>query len=169
MSRLTNALDHAAFVSTAPRRTVPALYGRSALAVAVALAIVVAFVAGHEAASTRAVEIAGPELTRLLRFMAVLKGVCAAGAVSLVWWRSGYPATLPAATSYVAACLLMAAAPGLIWSMSHVALGAVLFHAGLALLLVVCWTDRASTEDLLAGLGAGRARRGPKRPPISAA
>ncbi len=168
MSRLTNTLDHAAFVSTAPRRTAPALYGRSALAVAVALAVAAAFVAGHDAASARAVVIAGPELTRLLRFMAVLKGVCAAGAVALVWWRSGYPATLRVTMSYVAACLLMAAGPGLIWSMAHVALGAVLFHAGLALLLLVCWTDRASTEDLLAGLGAPRARHGPKVPPISA-
>ena len=148
MSRLTNAFDHAAFVSTAPRRAGSAPLWRGILAASVGLAIAVAFLAGQDAASVRAVESAGPELTRLLRFMAAVKAVLAIGGIALVWWRSAYPATRRAMLAYVAACLSMAVAPGLIWSVAHVALGAILFHAGLALLLLVCWTDGASTQDL---------------------
>ena len=151
MSCLTNALDHAAFVSTAPRRAGSAPYWRGVLALSVVLAVAVAFVAAQDATSARAVESAGPELTRLLRFMAVVKAVLAAGAIGLVWWRSAHPATRRAMLGYVAACFLMAVAPGLIWSMGHVAMGAILFHAGLALLLLVCWTDNASTQDLFGG------------------
>ena len=89
--------------------------------------------------------------------MAIVKAALAAGAVALVWWRSAYPASRRAMLAYVAACLLMAAAPGLIWSMAHVILGAVLFHAGLALLLLVCWTDGASTQHLFRGSSGRRA------------
>ena len=168
MSRLTNALDHAAFVSIAPQRTASAAYWRSFLAVAVVLAVAAAFAVGQDAASASAVEVAGPDLTRLLRFMAVVKASLAAGAVGLVWWRSGYPATLRSMLSYAVACLLMAAAPGLIWSMAHVALAAVMFHAGLALLLLVCWTDRGSARDLIRERGQSSARRIPGKLPISA-
>ncbi|MDQ2802819.1 MAG: hypothetical protein M3Y41_09090, partial [Pseudomonadota bacterium] len=102
-------------------------------------------------------------------FMAVFKAALAAGAVWLVWWRSGYPVTLRLAMSYITACFLMAAGPGLVWSMAHVALGAVLVHAGLALLLAACWFDRGSTQDLVAALGERHARRRRETPPISAA
>ncbi len=157
MSRLTYALDHAAFVSTAPRRLGSAPYWRGILTASVALAIVAAFLAGHDAASARAVASAEPELTRLLRFMAVVKAILGAGAILLVWWRLAYPATLRTMLAYITAGALMAAAPGLIWSMAHVVSGAVLFHAGLALLLLVCWGDTASTPDLFRGSSRRRA------------
>ena len=38
-------------------------------------------------------------------------------------------------------CTLMAAGPGLIWAMAHVALGAALLHGGLLLLILLGWAD----------------------------
>jgi hypothetical protein len=83
-----------------------------------------------------------PELALLIRFMAVIKAAMALGAVALVAWRLTLPATPRLAFAGIAACALMAAGPGLIWGMQHVIAGAVLFHAGFALLLVLAWRDR---------------------------
>jgi hypothetical protein len=82
-----------------------------------------------------------PELVMLLRFMAVLKAAMAIGALVLVAWRLRRPAGPALAASGIASVAFMAAGAGLIWSLGHVALGAVLFHAGLFTLLVAAWRD----------------------------
>lgn len=167
MSRLTDASASGAFISAAPQSALPAPRYRIALVIAVALAAVAGIVAGQDAASAHAVQVAGPDLTRLLRLMAAVKAAMALGATWLAWWRLGYPASLRVAAACIVACALMAAGPGLIWSMTHVALGAVLVHAGLLLMLILSWADRAGVKEMVAGVG--RTRRGRGSPPLSAA
>ena len=60
---------------------------------------------------------------------------------AFVFWRLGWPATGPIAATGIAAVALMAAGTSLIWGLSHVALGAVLFHAGLFALIVAAWRE----------------------------
>ncbi len=151
MTRLTDALAAKALRPEAPYSHVSAVPWRAALAAAVILATVAAFAAGRDAASAWAVQASGPELTQLLRFMAVVKLGMALGASGLAWWRLGNPLSAGLALSYLAACALMAAAPGLIWSMGHVVLGAVLFHAGFALLLLLGWADRGEIQAATLG------------------
>jgi hypothetical protein len=70
--------------------------------------------------------------------------------VGLVTWRLTHPITRALTITYVAATSLMAFAPGLIWGLSHVIMGAIVFHVGLAAFLVGAWADRGVAEGLLA-------------------
>jgi hypothetical protein len=113
----------------------------------VVLAVAVATVAGLARcgtdASAHAVLQAGADLTRLLRAMAGLKALMAAGALAAVWWRLGAAASLPWIAGYALAGAAMAAGPGLIASMVYVRSGALLLHAGLFATLVMLWRDPA--------------------------
>ena len=125
------------------------LGARLALVGAVAGAGALGFLLGGESA-------AGSDLLVLMRFMAGVKAAMALGAVALVWWRMGAPMGRGMAAAYVVAAAVMAAGPGLIWDMQHVALGAVAVHGGLSALMVSGWLDRAAWSGLL---GAAVARR----------
>ena len=81
------------------------------------------------------------QLALLLRFMAVLKGAMALGAVALVQWRLRRPTSDRLALGYAAALVPMALAPGLIWSLAAIASGAACFHAGFLLFLILAWRD----------------------------
>ena len=107
-------------------------------------------------ATSSAVMNAGSELTRLLRFMAVIKGVFALGAVSAVLWRLGSRVSLGRFVTYGVCCAVMVTGPGLIWSMAHVGLGALLLHGGLFALLVLLWRDPAIPVRLEAALAQHR-------------
>ena len=150
MSRLSDAFASGAFAPT-PRHPLSAVQYRVALAAAVALSAAIGIVACFDATSAGAVRVAGPELTSVLRFMAVVKAAMALGAGSLAWWRLGCPVGPGVALPCIAACALMAAAPGLIWSMEHVVLGAALFHAGLLLILILSWADRGEVQAIALG------------------
>jgi hypothetical protein len=97
---------------------------------------------GDEAAS-RAAQSAGSELAHLLQMMAALKAVFAVGALWLADWRLRQPISPRAAAGYMAGVAMMSAAPGLIWCLAHVVLGAILMHAGLAVLIVLACNDSA--------------------------
>jgi hypothetical protein len=73
-----------------------------------------------------------------------------------IGWRVGHPVPAGRAAAYLVVAGMMAAGPGLIWQMAHVAAGAVLFHAGLLGLLAVGWRDREAVSALLAGVVARR-------------
>lgn len=126
-------------------RTAPSLSYRAVLVAVVAAAAVAGFaVAGGDAAAS-ALQAADVELTRLLRMMALLKLAIVAGAAWLVDWRLRQPPIgAPIAVAYLASLGLMAVGPGLIWHLTHLVLGAVLLHAGIALLIVLACKD----EDL---------------------
>ena len=96
-----------------------------------------------DSASTR-LSAEGPELGRLLLFMAAVKAAAALGALALVGWRLRYFVRPGLAVGYLAGALAMAAAPGLILSQSFVVAGALLFHGGLLLVLVLGLADRSA-------------------------
>ena len=137
---------------------------RQLLAAAVVIGTVAGLTATPHATSAAAIASAGPELVRLLRGMALLKLGLVAGAAWFADWRLRFPARLPIAATYVISLGAMAAGPGLIWSMAHVVLGAVLLHASLATLLVLFWRDPGSPAMLPARLR----RRMPQLPNATA-
>ena len=130
---------------------------RIAMALVVLGAVGLSFALVDASATSRAVANAGSELTRLLRFMAVIKGLFALGAVGAVLWRLGSDVSLPRFVTYGACCAAMVAGPGLIWSMAHVGLGALLLHGGLVAVLVLLWRDPAIPVRLEAALAMRRA------------
>lgn len=72
------------------------------------------------------------ELTRVLQFMTLAKGMLGAGALWLVSVRFHYPIAPRLAFGYIAAGAIMAAGPGAMWTTAHIILGSLLFYAGLA-------------------------------------
>lgn len=84
---------------------------------------------------------AGADLTRLLRLMTLIKAALAAAAVGAAVWRLGWPVSSVRLAFYALAGAATAAGPGLIWSMAHVGLGALLLHAGLVATVVLLWRD----------------------------
>ncbi len=107
-------------------------------------------------ATSSAVAQGGSELTRLLRFMAVIKGAIALGVVGAVLWRLGSEITLGRFAAYSVGCAVMVSGPGLIWDMTHVGLGALLLHGGLFGLIVLLWRDPAIPVRLEAALARRR-------------
>ena len=105
--------------------------------------LVAAFVAGAVLGRAHAADASGFEapLVLLLRFMAACKATGVIGAAALVVWRLGRPLSTAAFAGYGGALALMAAAPGLIWSLGLIAPGALLFHAGLLTFLVLVARD----------------------------
>jgi hypothetical protein len=81
------------------------------------------------------------QLALLMRFMVLVKAAMVIAAFALAHWRLRTPIGGVAAAGLVAATAMMALAPGLIWSMRHIVLGAACFHAGLIAYLVVAWRD----------------------------
>jgi hypothetical protein len=153
------------FASQASSTTTPA--GAGALSPAIAralLALVVAasFAAGLLAtgteASASAIALAGADLTHLLRAMALLKALIAAGVAAAVMWRLGSPVTLAWWAAYSAACAGAAAGPGLIWQMAYVGAGALTLHAGLLAALILLWFDPAVGARLAQTVNAWRAK-----------
>jgi hypothetical protein len=81
------------------------------------------------------------ELVPLLCFMAVIKGAMALGAAALAQWRLRRVASAWVVWALVGSTGLMMSAPGLIWGLTHLVIGAVLFHAGLLVFLVAAARD----------------------------
>jgi hypothetical protein len=142
-----------------PRGLAPAVPRAAFLFVIAAAAVAGALATGAET-SARAVADSGDDLTRLLRAMALIKALIAAGAAAAVLWRLAAPTAPAWFARYALTGALMAAGPGLIWGMAHVALGAVLLHAGLAATIVLLWRDPAVGRRLAEMVAERRARRG---------
>ncbi len=129
--------------------------GRTLLLACVVAGAVTGFVLTDGAAAQLAVGQAGPDLTRLLRAMAGMKALAAAGLVAAVLWRLAAPVSWLRLAGYGVACAAMAAGPGLIWNMSYLRLGALLLHGGLLGTVLLLWRDPA----MHARLGEAVARR----------
>jgi len=129
---------------------------RAALLLCVAVAPAAGVLATGGAAD--AVAQAGADLARLLRAMAAIKALAAAAAVAAVLWRLGSPVTLPWLAGYALSGAAMAAGPVLVWSLAHVALGALLLHGGLLATILLLWRDPAVAARLAALVEARRAR-----------
>ena len=133
---------------------------RALVAGLVLAAAAAGFAGAVSPASGAAIANAGPDLTRLLRGMALLKAVFAGAATAATLWRLDAPVTWPRLAAYAAGCAAMAAGPGLIWSMAHVPAGALLLHGGLLATALMLWRDPATAARLDTALAARRAGSG---------
>ena len=132
-------------VRPAARHAGPALGLRRVLLLAAAAGSVLA---AAQWAPTSTLPEADPGLTRLLRGMALLKAPLVVGALAAVFWRLGWPAPPGIAAAYAAGTVAMAATWVWIWQLVHIGAAALLFHAGIALLLVAGIFDaRRRTVD----------------------
>ncbi len=132
---------------------------RLGLVTAIAAGAGAGFAATGQGEAAHAIAAAGPDLTRLLRGMALIKMLLASLAGAAVFWRLGAAIGPVRFTAYAAAGAAMAAGPGLIWDMSHVAAGAVLLHAGLLATILIFWRDPAVAARLSESIAARQARR----------
>jgi len=132
-----------------PRATSPAA-ARLCLILTAAAGAGAGLVVTGQGATAHAIAAAGPDLTRLLRAMALIKMLLAGLAGAALYWRLGGPIGLARLAAYAAAGGAMAAGPGLIWDMCHVGAGALLLHGGLLATILLLWRDPA-TATLLDG------------------
>jgi len=133
------------------------LAARLSLAAAMAAAAAAGFAyGGHPAA-------ADPALTRLLRAMAVIKILMAAAACAAVYWRLAAPVGPWRLAAYAAAAAAMAAGPGLIWNMAHIAAGAALLHGGLLATILCLWRDPGMAWRLEQAIARRNTALGPRR------
>ncbi len=118
------------------------------IAAAAASAGLAWFVTGHGSPPG-----ADAELTRVLQFMTLAKGLIGAGALWMVSIRFRYPITLRQAAGYIAGAAIMASGPGAMWTTAHIIIGSLLFYAGLGSLLALGWLE-GSTNWRFRGRGA---------------
>jgi phage shock protein PspC (stress-responsive transcriptional regulator) len=85
---------------------------------------------------------ADPDLARLLRGMALIKGGMVVGAIAAVWWRLSWPASPRVAIGYVAGCAALAGSTALIWQLTAIVLAALLFHSAAIAMALVGWRER---------------------------
>lgn len=130
---------------------------RTVIVAVVLVATVAGFAVGAWSGPEAAIQ-AGPELVRLMRFMAALKAGLALLAVGAVVWRLRAPVVVGRFVAYAAAVAAMSAGPGLIWGMSDIVAGSALLHGGLLATVLLLWRD-PGTAAWLDGLIAGRRLR----------
>ena len=123
----------------------------------VALAMAAAAAAGFALSAHPAG--ADPALTRLLRAMAVIKILFAAGAGATLYWRLASPVAPWRLAAYATAAAAMAAGPGLIWNMSHIAAGAALLHGGLLGTILLLWRDPGMALRLEQAIAIRRSKK----------
>jgi hypothetical protein len=101
------------------------------------LAVGIAAVMGDPAAYLHA----DPGLGALLRGMAVIKAFLTVAAMAALIWRFARPIGYRVAALYLGGAWCMAAASMIVWRLSHIGVGALVFHAGELTLLVVAWQE----------------------------
>ena len=129
---------------------------RALLLIIACAACLAGFLLSAGPAATRALAEADPGLAGLVRAMTVLKMTMAAAATAAVFWRLGMTARPGWLGAYGLAGAAMWAGPGLIWSMVHAGLGALLLHGGLIATLALLWRDPAVGTRLAAVIAARR-------------
>jgi hypothetical protein len=158
MGTKTMSASHASLSSNAPARG--AVFTPATIRAGLLAVIAVSAIAGYFATASQASHLAmahdGAALTRLMRFMAVIKAGMAVAVSAAVLWRLGATITLPWFIGYATSCAAMAAGPGLIWGMAHIGLGALLLHGGLLISIVLVWRDPAVSALLANSVAARR-------------
>jgi hypothetical protein len=110
---------------------------RALLVGGAALAVGIAAVTGDPAAYLST----DPGLGALLRGMAVIKAFLTAAAMAALLWRFARPIGYRVAALYLGGAWCMAAASMIVWRLSHIGVGALVFHAGELTLLFVAWQE----------------------------
>ncbi len=85
---------------------------------------------------------ADPALARLLRGMALIKGMIAIAAVGAVFWRLAWPVSKIGAATYLISSWALAGATMLVWQLSYIVPAALVFHAAALSLLLISWRER---------------------------
>ncbi len=142
---MTFAISTAAMKARAPSALSTAT-ARGIILAAVAIGVGGALAFGG-ASSTNT---ADADLVGLLRFMALLKAAFALGFVGVIWWRLASPIEAWRLAAYAATSAAMSSGPVLIWTMTHLGLGALLLHAGLLAAALLLWRDPAVTARISA-------------------
>jgi hypothetical protein len=110
---------------------------RALLVAGCAIAVAISLAIGNPAELLAA----DPELSLLLRGMALIKAILVAGGLSALWWRFRWPVSTKLALGYVAGAWLVTGATMMIWQLTAIAAAAVAFHVGEVTLLVLAWRD----------------------------
>ncbi|MEM1189473.1 MAG: hypothetical protein AAF640_13395 [Pseudomonadota bacterium] len=100
-------------------------------AVAVALALLIASPARG----------GDPDFAMLMWGMAAVKGMLVLGALTVLWWRFGYPLSKSRALWYCVGAWLASATTVLIAQRAFLPAAIVLFHAGEFMMLLTAWRD----------------------------
>ncbi len=140
------------------RPALTATHRRAALLAILALGLAAGFVITSPAETASAIHRAGPDLTRLLRGMALLKTAMLTAAAGAILWRFGTPVPRPWFAAYAAALGAMALGPGLVWGMYHLYLGSAAMNGGLIATLILLWRDPGVGLGLDEALRRRRAR-----------
>ncbi len=83
-----------------------------------------------------------PALARLLRGMALIKGMIAIALVGAVFKRLAWPVSRTAAAIYLLASWAVAGSSMLIWQLSCIVPAALLFHVAVVSAVWVSWRER---------------------------
>ncbi|MCJ2135981.1 hypothetical protein MKK69_18320 [Methylobacterium sp. J-026] len=142
-------LDEPAAAGRADGRPLPA---RAALVLLTALALL-----GAWTVSRSPVTPVDPDLVRVIRFMAALKGGFALVALAACFWRLARPAGPWRTAVYVAGPPSMAAGALVLGALHSPAIAAGALHLGLLAVVAAALTDRDFLPDSLRR-GRGRAR-----------
>jgi hypothetical protein len=122
----------------AGRRSLPIWQLRTALMAGCAIAIGIVGLLSDPSGFTRA----DPDLARLMRGMALIKGVIAIAIVATIWWRFGCPVFKSVAAGYLLGSWILVGSTTLIWQLWWIPLAAILFHAAALSMLFVSWRER---------------------------
>lgn len=105
------------------------------------LGMVAAFAVAGTVNGTAAQDL-DPDLVRLMRFMALLKGAFLVVALAGSFWRLARPAPIWRTVVYVGGPALMAAGTVALWRMQDAGIAAAALHVGMFALLAAALTDR---------------------------
>jgi hypothetical protein len=103
-----------------------------------AIAIGIAAWMGHPAAYLHA----DPALARLLRGMALIKGLIASAVVGAVFWRLAWPVSKTTGAAYLLASGVLAGSTMLVWQLTYILPAALLFDVAALSVLLVSWRER---------------------------
>ena len=136
--------------STAPGPDATAIPARSAADLGprpwLVLGVAAALVAGAIGVARAPGSAIDPDLVRVIRAMALIKGGLAALALGACWWRLGRPVAGWRVLAYVAGPPLMAGGAVALWSLQSVGAAALGLHLGLFGLLAAGLTDGAAFD-----------------------
>ena len=110
---------------------------RAALALAVLAAVAIAAWLGEPRPSI----LADPDLTFLLRGMALIKAAIAAAVMALVYWQAGHVTSQGRFIAYVIATAVLSGTAVLVWQLAVLQATSIVFHATLLTLGVLALAD----------------------------
>ena len=108
-------------------------------------------------AGTGGVQIADPDLAKLLKGMAIIKTVILLAAGAAIWWRLGSPIRPTFAAGYVIFGAMGIAGAALVWNTAGLGLAPLLFDGGLLGFLILALRD--DNGPWLRALTRARSRR----------